>query len=330
MGEPLTTIHEIGRARASTANLEAETVFVLAHPSRSMLDAFLIESVVWHGAGFIGVDSRYVAEGDDDFVLQNALADVASALQVLLPSGKHVILVGISGGAPLMAALEARYRYGEALVLLAPYVSRAERLARWIDPAVREDGSRDPNLDLFAPGRTPPFARSFVEQYRAAQWDRIARLAKVAARHLREGEPTARLRIPNLCADPAFVDRSLDPNQRSPDFPLGPPAEVNTKSGLLADGTTARAFFEQWYQPTSNADLRHLLPHLDMPVLSVAFGADALVMPSETSRVATALPRGSTLWTLEGAHHDPRGQPDHVDALVRKVLSWFDHLPSRS
>lgn len=329
MGELTVNHHEIGRARASTAALDAETLFVFAHPSRSSLDSFLAESLVWHGAGFIGIDCRYVAEGDDDFVLRSALEDVAGALTALLPDGRRVVLVGQSGGAPFMAALEARYRFGEALVLLAPYVSRAERLARWIDPAVRDDGSRDPNLDLYAPGRTPPLARSFVERYRAAQWARIASLAEEAASHLRSGNPTAKLQIPHLCADPAFIDRSLDPNQRGA-CPLGEPANVNRQSGLLADGTTARAFFEQWYQPTCSADLRHLLPHLDMPVLSVAFGADALVMPSETSRVATALPRGSTLWTLDGARHDPSHQPDHVDALARKMLAWFDHLPSRA
>ncbi|MEL6188418.1 MAG: hypothetical protein AAFU79_27660, partial [Myxococcota bacterium] len=201
-----------------------------------------------------------------------------------------------------------------------------ELLRCWIDPAVGRDGSRNPELDLYASERTFPLGREWVERYRTAQRQRLMAVAAEAARALGDGAPERRLEIPCCFADPRFRDRQLDPNQRrSP--PLGAdPAEVNQRSGFLADGSTARGFFEQWFLPTTPGNLLNLAPWFTVPVLSVAFGADPLIFPSQTLQVATALPRGSTVWTLENAIHNPEDQKDHLDALSRKMLAWLSHL----
>lgn len=313
----------VGRARIRVVAPEAETLFVFCHPSQSYLDTFLTEALTWAGAGVVGVDGRYVEEGDADLDFELAAEDVARAVREVVPADKPLVLVGHSGGAPLAALIQTRYRLARALVFLAPHPSRAEILGNWIDPSLREDGTRDPELDLYAEGRKPPFSEEFIERYRQAQRDRIETIAATAAACLARGEPESKLPIPGAFADPRFVDRTLDPNQRRT-LPFGQePRVLNNTSGFLADGCTARSFFEQWYPPTTSANLLGLARWLTVPVLSVAFGADPIIFPSQTLQVATALPRGSTVWTLEGAVHDPREQKDHLDALARKMLAWL-------
>lgn len=316
----------VGRAQVSAVNLEAETIFAFCHPSVSYLSTFLTESLTWHGAGVVGVDGRYVQEGDSNLEHRWAAEDVGRALHEVVPSDRTLVLVGHSGGAPLAGLVQARYQLAHAMIFLAPHPSRAELLRRWIDPAVGSDGRRNPELDLYAADRPFPLLPEWVERYRAAQQRRLLATAEVAARALREGEPERRLDLPCLFADPRFRDRQLDPNQRN-SLPLGvDPALTNQRRGFLADGTTARTFFDQWYLPTTTANLLTLAPWLTVPVLSVAFGADPLIFPSETLEVAQALPRGSTVWTLENAIHHPGDQKDHLDALSRKMLAWLSHL----
>ena len=324
MGEQTVEL-QLGPTRVRHAHLDADTIFVFSHPSASYRDAFLTEALVWHGAGVVGIDHRYVGARSTELDFREAAEDVAHAVAEVIPPGKRVVLVGHSGGAPLAALVQVRFRLADELILLAPHPSRAALLEAWIDPALRVDGTRDPDLDLWAEDRALPLDREFLTHYRAAQLTRIQRLAEAAAAHLRAGQGDAKLSIPGQCADPRFLDRSLDPNQRGKRFPLGDPRALNASSGFMADGVTARSFFDQWYRPTTPADLVRLTPYLSVPILSVAFGADALIFPSQTLELATALPPGSTVWTLDGAEHDPRDQPDHLDALARKMLAWLAH-----
>lgn len=313
------------QGKVSYSQLDADVVFAFSHPSESSLEPFLGESLHWHGAGVIGIDHRYIGR-DHELDNREAANDIARVLSELVPSDRPLFLVGHSEGAPLMGLVQTMFRRSDGIVFLAPHISRAETLEAWIDPSIGEDEQQDPSISMYSDALSFPLSRDFVDRYRVAQRARVQRLAKCAADLLLQDRGDERMAIPGTCADPRFCDRSLDPNQRSKVFPLGDPASINRERGFVADGVTARAFFDQWYRPTCSADLLKLAPYLDLPVLSVAFGADGLVFPSQTLRLATSLPARSTVWTLDGAMHNPKDQPDHLDALARKMLSWATHL----
>ncbi|MEM6959650.1 MAG: alpha/beta fold hydrolase [Myxococcota bacterium] len=261
-----------------------------------------------------------MAQGHHDLSFAAAAHDVAAAIHAHRKPGQRVILAGHSGGAPLMALVQTLYRAGDALALLAAHPSRADILRAWIDGAVRSDGSREPELDVYA--TATPFGRTWVERYRLAQLERIEHLAGLASRALAEGDPERRLDAPHQFADPRFVDFTLDENERSSSAFKTPPATLNGEKAFMADGTTARAFFEQWYEPTSPANLIRLLPLVRVPVLHVVFGADHLVFPSQSERIAAALPEGAERAHLSGAPHNPRPLPDKCEELARLLLSW--------
>ena len=308
-------------AQHHLVNGGAPVIFVFAHPSTSYLDTFLTEALVAAGAGVLGIDGRYVERGAGDLRFALAAEDVHDVVHRVVPRGRHIVLVGHSGGAPLMALTQIRYRLGHRVALLAAHPSRAHIFEAWVDGSVREDGSRDPALDLYAEGREMPLAPEFVARYRAAQRARVQRLARQAADHLRRDQPAATLAIPGGFADARFIDRHLDPNART-GVPFDDPQAMNQRAGFMADGTTVRSFFDQWYRPTTSADLLQLAPGIDRPLLNLVFGADGLVFPSQSATVARALPPHAVTETVAGAAHNPRRQAEVLELLAERLMRW--------
>ncbi|MEN0065734.1 MAG: alpha/beta hydrolase [Myxococcota bacterium] len=310
----------VGAATVAHHNPDADVVFVFGHPATSYLDHFLVEGLTASGVGVLNIDNRYVGDAID-LSMNTAVADVAEGVRTCASRAKRIVLVGHSGGGPLMTMAQVQFGLGHAIVLLAAHPSRGHIFRDWIDPAVRSDGSRDPALDLFA--RTPPFQPEFVAAYRAAQDRRVRQLASQAADAMAKGAPSSIIAFSNLCADPRFVDPALDANDRDPEaFPFGEPAEVNARPNFFGGRSTARAFFEQWFVPTTPADGLRLAPYLRRPVLNIGFSADHLVFPSQFAQWRAALPDHADSEWLVGARHNPRGQPVITERLVERLLNF--------
>lgn len=309
----------VGAANVAHHRPEADLVFVFAHPGTSYLDHFLVEPLVAAGAGVLGVDNRYVGQATDLSML-TVLDDLVEAVQTCVPPRARVVLVGHSGGGPLMTLARVRLGLGHALALLAAHPSRGHILADWIDPAVTEDG-RDARLDLFA--KPLPLDDGFVQAYRRAQVDRVRRIARTAAAALREGRPLTEVSFRHCCADPRFVDRTLDANERDPTaFPFGGVAEANARPEFMGGVSTARAFFDQWFVPTTPANGLALAPYVEGPILHLAFGADQLVFPSQSAAWTQALPDHAEVGTVAGARHNPRGQTSIVASLADRLVRF--------
>ena len=101
---------------------------------------------------------------------------------------------------------------------------RAQVCADWLDPAILDEANpfdRDPELDLFAPGRAAPFDPDFVARYRAGQLARNRRITAVGPTNSsptskRPGGELADLPfvVHGTTADPRFLDVTIDPSDR--------------------------------------------------------------------------------------------------------------------
>src|SRR5690606_16195288 len=124
---------------------------------------------------------------DAAVIFENCILDIAAAIRwVKAELGwKKVILAGFSGGGPLVSYYQSEAEHpsvtstpagdppdltkadlppADALFLMASSVSRSNIMQHWIDPSVTDEldpDSRDPELDLYAEGRKPPYNRDW-------------------------------------------------------------------------------------------------------------------------------------------------------------------------
>lgn len=194
----------------------------------------------------------------------------------------------------------------DAIISLCGHGGLGWVMSKLIDPSVTDENdplSCDPALDLYNPSngfKTPPessrYAPAFLELYRAAQRERVKRIDQQARRWLAAGaaaqaavqhggpgllkiERAAALQpgmiVYRTSADPAFVDLSIDPDNR----PIGSyqsqrPDRDNYGNGGFARFTTPRAWLSTWSLFNSNALQERNLPRFRDPFLMVHGQAD--------------------------------------------------------
>ena len=224
------------------------------------------------------------------------------------------------GGRPTKLA-DAAMPVTDGVVFLAPHPGQGRLLLGCIDPSVSDE--RDPlaavgDLDLFDPAngfaeppRSSTYTPEFLERYRAAQRDRVARIdatahalvaraAEARAAHKRSGAAADRRRAlaPHLItvfrtdADPRTVDLSLDPSER----PYG--SLFGTRPDLINYGqvgfgrlTTPEAWLSTWSGLSSHADFARCAPGVAVPTLFVELTGDQAAFPADTRAMVDALGR---------------------------------------
>ncbi len=188
----------------------SRTVVGLMHPRQDMTRAPQVPDLLEGGVAVWAQNSRTV---NNDLTLshEESLLDIAAGTEFLRQRGfEHVVWLGISGGASLLAyyteqalvapedrvardpagrrvaLAEAPMPPPDALVLLAPHPGQGRLLQSMIDPSVIDESDPlgvDPALDPFDPANGfapgPEGARydpDFVKRYRAAQLARVQRI----------------------------------------------------------------------------------------------------------------------------------------------------------
>ena len=344
-----------------------DTVVCVMHPREFMACHYLIPDIV--GAGFAAWSQAPRSVGNDlRLEHEFALHDVASGMVHLRTRGfKRIVLLGNSGGAGLyafyaqQAALPGAQRVAktpggkptqlaeldmppaDGFVLVGPHPGQGALLMNCIDPSVTVEGDAlavDASLDPLNPanGYAGPGATrydaAFIERYRAAQHERVARI-DLLARELMVRRLEARKRVKTASpagppedrrlaahtpifnvwrtdADLRCFDLTLDPSDRKFGSLWGAdPFASNYGAVGFARQCTPESWLSTWSALSSNASLAKTAAAITQPVLVVEYTGDQACFPGDVRRIVESI--ASTAKRVERVRGDHHGRALSVD-----------------
>ncbi len=336
-----------------------KTAVILSHPRGDFSVHYACPLLAAAGYAVFGFSTRYI-NNDTDCLHENCIVDVKVAHDEMIRRGAEaVVLLGNSGGGSLMAMAHAELGIGDGWVGMAAHPGEGVFMLQVIDPSVTDEGdpfSRDPALDMYNPdnGWRPwpepsSYDPAWLETYRTAQIARVARIDAVAKQSIANAEEagqqlvgihkstnlaewrdlrarrvfTKYLTIYRTLADPAYLDLSIDPDQRPMGslFAFPDPFEANYGRGGLARTMTARGWLSTWSGLSSHAKLADTMPDVKVPTLLVHPTADTEIRIRQAQEiVANSGAADSTYMEMKGAPHYLEGH--RVEALAA-VAEWI-------
>lgn len=367
----------------------SRTAVCFMHPQADMSRHYAIPALVEAGFAAFGQNSRYL-NNDTHCIHELLLLDVAAGQRFLRGRGyENVVLVGNSGGGSLFAYYQAQATLAppdrvtttpagdavdlagrelpaaDAYVMLAAHLGEGQILMHMIDPSVSDESdplSCDASLDPYdaANGyRLPPqssrYAPDFVERYRAAQRERVARIDATARRRIAE-RTQARDEIFSLgfaeraaaeqarCmrraavhppmivhrteADLRALDTSLDASARDAGtlFSYRPDLTNYMELGF-ARVTTPKAWLSTWSGLSSQASLERNAPGIHVPALVVNYDGDNAIFPSDARRAFDWLGAADKrLVTVAGDHYGfavGTQQRSGATLALAEIVAWL-------
>lgn len=336
----------------------SDTLLVFMHPSSTLNLMPLPMALAQSGLHVMCAGSRY-AKNDTALIMEKVVADLGAYINYAREELNYqkVILVGWSGGGslatfyqsqaekPSIKATPAGDIYdltqaclppADALMFIAAHTGRARILAEWIDPSVMDENKpelRDASLDLYTGAPKPPYSDDFVRGFRVAQKQRIKRITDRVLQQLDDlrSANSAEMERPFIVhrtmADPRFLDKHLEPNDRKANWCyMGNPETVNTGPVGLARFTTLRAWLSQWDYELSNADAEHCIAEVKAPLLVVENSADDAVPTSHPTAVYNAATMADkSFHCIKGATHYYQGQTEHQREVVNLITNWLQN-----
>jgi len=190
---------------------------------------------------------------------------------------------------------------------------------------------------------------AWVERYRAAQIERVARIDAVAKESIdasrevladlqtvnkgddpaawrelrRRAVFTKYLTIYRTLADPAYLDLSIDPDDRAMGslFAFPDPFDANYGRGGLARTMTARGWLSTWSGLSSGARLADTMPQVKVPTLLIHPTADTEIRVWQAKEIVAAAGAADVTYIeMQGALHYLEG--DRPEALGH-VADWL-------
>ena len=209
----------------------------------------------------------------------------------------------------------------DGIVLIGGHLGEGACLLKWIDPSVVDESdpfTADPALDMYDVRngfRELPTAShydpDFLAKFRSAQRERVARLDEIARRHLasrrqareRARQAPAEERIPlerraaapyhmvihRTMADPAFLDLSIEPDDRRiSGYNNDPRPDLQNYGVGVATFLTPEAWLSTWSGLSSHASTPDCLAAVDDPLLLVHYAGDVITHVSEAEAILAA------------------------------------------
>jgi hypothetical protein len=285
--------------------------------------------------------------------------------QARLPADKR--LTHSPGGSPTYFG-DATMPAAHGVAYVAAHRGQGKVLLDAIDPSLTDEAqplSVDPGLDMYDARngfREPPawssYDAAFIDRYRAAQVDRVRRLDAAAREILAARAEATRVSelddfdrrsaderrdvlrrraadgvmlIHRTMANPAFVDRAIDPSNRDYGSLLSERPDLMNFAALgLARTCTPRAWLSTWSGLSSNADLVQNARGIGEPTLVVQAGRDREVYPQKdfAAIAGAVVATDKQVVTVEGARHyfepEPGEKTGHIEALMDLVVPWIE------
>ncbi len=358
-----------------------ETVIFIMHPRELLVSHYLVPYLVAAGFACWVQGPRTVG---NDLRLEHELAvqDVGAGMVRLGQLGfRKVVLLGNSGGAGLFAyynqqsRLQAADRVGrtpggrptklaeatlpvaDGFIFVAPHPGQGQLLLTMIDPSITDESdplSVDPALDPFSPanGYRPgkaggaTYSPEFIERYRKAQRERVARIDAMAkdsiAQRMREktaiketgdGNPfkanfSGIFEVWRTDADPRCFDLSLDPSDRRWGSVWGAdPLVSNVGSVGFARVCTPESWLSTWSGLSSRASFALCGAAIEQPVLVIYYTGDNSVFPGDVSEIFSQIGSGDkTRRDIRGNHHGQSlrlDEPSGQEAAAKFTIDWL-------
>lgn len=334
----------------------SKTLLMYMHPAATVHRLPLPIALAERGFHVLAAGSRY-NRNDAPVIMEKVLNDFAAyvrhAKEVL--NYEKIIACGWSGGGSLTAFYQAQAEKptidqtpsgepvdltklikADAMMFHAAHLSRAQVLLEFIDPSVLDEWNpdlRDPELDIYDPRNPnkPPFTADYITYFRRKQLERVRRrtaLVKELLEQLQQKggvEQERGLVLHRTLADPRWIDASLEPNERKPNWCfLGEPEGANTSPAGIARFSTLRGWLSQWSIDDTNALAVRHAPNISVPVLAIENTADDAVPGWHTRAFVDAVTsKDLTYKIMKGANHYYHGQPEHRHEAIDVMEGWL-------
>ena len=330
-----------------TNNPRPRVAVIAAHPRVDFSQHYAFPALLRAGYACMGANVRTLGN-DTTCVHEQIILDVAAYVRWLKDERgvDKVVWLGNSGGGSLGGLYQAQAKAGpdariqrtpggrptalrdavmpvfDAMMITAAHTGQGQIMNEVIDPSVVDESApllTAPELDMYDPvnGFRPApqwteYDPSFVQRYRAAQLQRVARIDARARALIAEqldaeatrtdpafaGLPATRQRtilqraafqpvmtVYRTMANPNYVDKTLDPSNRGYGCLLSDrPDLMNFQLTGFGRIQTPDAWLSTWSGLSSNANLLRNGHAITEPVVVVNAGRDMDVYPQTHSR----------------------------------------------
>ena len=336
-----------------------KTAVILSHPRGDFSVHYACPLLAAAGYAVLGFGTRYM-NNDTDCLHESCTIDVETVYHEMKRRGAEaVVLLGNSGGGSLMALAHAERGIGDGWVGMAAHPGEGVFMLQVIDPSVADEldpFSTVPELDMYNPDngwRPWPepclYDKQWLERYRAAQVERVARIDAIAKASIAESVDagtrligvdksadtvkwrelrrravfTKYMVIYRTLADPAYLDLSIDPDERPMGslFAFPDPFDANYGRGGLSRTMTARGWLSTWSGLSSHAKLADTMPKVKVPTILIHPTAATEIRVWQAKEIVdNSGAADKTYVEMKGAPHYLEG---HRKEALAHVVDWL-------